>query len=177
MKTEKQLYNEISNLVKIGFLNNGRYKYLSYTLKDSIQDDEDIKIICSGKYKNKQLEILSTNKRIIMVNTGIMPERNEISIEKIDSMQLESKGLFIALHINVGSTKFIIENLSNYQEFMNVVNEQMNNYKSFKIEINKTVEKDVTDKIEKLAELHKEGILTEYEFATKKMELLESLKK
>lgn len=53
----------------------------------------------------------------------------------------------------------------------------MNNYKSFKIEINKTVEKDVTDKIEKLATLHKEGELTDYEFAMKKMELLEKLKK
>ena len=33
------------------------------------------------------------------------------------------------------------------------------------------------DKIERLAELYREGVLTEYEFATKKMELLEKLKK
>lgn len=177
MKTEKQLYTEIKNLVKVNFLNNGRYKYLAYTLKNTIQDDEEIKIISSGKFEGKQLEILVTNKRILMVNSGIVPERHEISIEKIEALQLETKGITTRLCINIAGNKFIIENLANYQNFMNIVNEQMNNYKSFKIEVNKTVEKDIMDKIERLAGLQKEGILTEYEFATKKMELLEQLKK
>lgn len=38
---------------------------------------------------------------------------------------------------------------------MNIVNEQINNYKSFKIEVNKTVEKDIMGKTERLAELQK----------------------
>ena len=35
----------------------------------------------------------------------------------------------------------------------------------------------IEDKIKELGKLYKEGLLTEYEFATKKMELLEKLKK
>lgn len=177
MKTKEQLQTEINNLVKINFLNSGRYKYLAHTLNNIIEDDEDIKIICTGKYNNKQLEILSTNKRILMVNSGIVPQRSEIRIEKINSLILQSKGITTSLHIIVSGTEFIIENISKCQEFMNIVNEQINNYKSFKIEINRTTEKDITDKIQRLAELHKEGILTDYEFSTKKMELLEQLKK
>lgn len=177
MKTEQQLQQEISKLVKINFINRGRYTYLIHNLKNIIQDNEEIKAISSGKCNNKELEILITNKRILMVNSGIMPVRHEISIEKIDSLTYEIKNLKSFLHIVSGGVDFIIESISNAQEFMNIANEQMEKYKTFKIEINKTIEKDITDKIEKLAELYKEGILTEYEFATKKMELLEKIKK
>ena len=112
-----------------------------------------------------------------MVNSGIVPERVEIRIDKIDSLSLESTGLSTKLRIHTTGADYIIEQLINCREFMNVVNEQIDNYKSFNIEINKNIEKDITDKIEKLAELYKDGILTEYEFSTKKMELLEQLKK
>lgn len=177
MKTKEQLLKEINTLVKINFFNSGRYKYLAHTLNDTIENDEEIKIVCSGICNNKKMEILCTNKRILMVNTGIVPQRKEIRIDKVDSLQLTSKVLSTALHITTTGTDYIIENLTNCQEFMNIVNKEMNNYKSFNIEVNKTVEKDITDKIEKLAELYKDGILTEYEFETKKMELLENLKK
>lgn len=46
-----------------------------------------------------------------------------------------------------------------------------------KIEHRYTVEKTIEDEIKELGKLYKEGLLTEYEFATKKMELLEKLKK
>ena len=177
MKTREQIKEEISKIVKMNFFNSGRYKYLSYTLDNVIQDDENILIICAGKYNNKQLEVLCTNKRILMVNSGIVPERVEIRIDKIDSLSLESTGLSTKLRIHTTGADYIIEQLINCREFMNVVNEQIDNYKSFNIEINKNIEKDITDKIEKLAELYKDGILTEYEFSTKKMELLEQLKK
>ena len=46
-----------------------------------------------------------------------------------------------------------------------------------KIEHRYINEETIEDKIKKLAELHKDGILTDYEFATKKIELLEKIKK
>lgn len=46
-----------------------------------------------------------------------------------------------------------------------------------KIEHRYINEETAEDKIKKLSELYKEGILTEYEFVTKKMELLEKLNK
>lgn len=177
MKTKEQLIPEINRLVKTNFLNSGRYKYLAHTLNNIIEDNEEIKIISTGKYIKKDINILSTNKRVLIVNTGITPQRDEIRIDKINSLMLQSRGIIPELHIVVSGTEFIIENITKGQEFINIVNEQMDNYKSFNIEINKTIEKDITDKIERLEELHKEGVLTDYEFSTKKMELLEKLKK
>ena len=46
--------------------------------------------------------------------------------------------------------KLNFTNRGKSHEFMNIANEQRENYKSFKIEINKTIEKDITDKIEQL---------------------------
>ena len=176
MKKEQELLNEICALVKVNFFNKGRYKYLAHTLNNIIEDNEEIKIICSGIYNNKQLEVLCTSKRILMVNSGIVPQRHEISIEKIEGLSLEGKGLSTNLHIIIGGKEFILQAVNNCQEFMNVVHEQMNNYKSLKININNTVEKDISDKIEKLSQLYKDGVLTEYEFNMKKMELLDKVK-
>lgn len=176
MKKENELLYEINSLVKVNFFNKGRFKYLAHTLNNIIEDDEEIKIICSGRYDNKQLEILCTNKRILMVNSGIVPQRTEISIEQIEALSLEGKGLSINLHIIVGGKDFILQGVTNCQEFMNVVHEQMNNYKHLRINIKNTVEKEITDKIEKLSQLYQDGILTEYEFETKKKELLDKVK-
>ena len=177
MKSEKTILNEISNLVEMNFLNKGKYKYFAHILSEMMLDNEEIKIICLGKCNDKQQEVFCTNKRIFVLNNSIMPQTKVINIEKIDSLQIENKGLFRRLHIVYGGTEFIIDNLTESQKFISTVNEQQDNYKSFKVEINKTVEKDILDKIEKLAELYKDGVLTEYEFSTKKMELLEQLKK
>ncbi len=130
MKKENQLLYEINSLVKVNFFNKGRFKYLAHTLNSVIEDDEEIKIICSGRNDNKQLEILCTNKRILMVNSGILPQRNEIRIENIEAITLESKGLLTKLHIIIAGKEFIIENMTDYQNFMNIVNEQINNYKN-----------------------------------------------
>lgn len=73
----------------------------------------------------------------------------------------------------------VIENVpkSDVSIFINKVNEQIDNYRNFSVEINQNIEKDITDKIKKLGELHKEKVLTDYEFSMKKMELLDKFKK
>lgn len=149
-------------------------------LSEILQADEDIIAFAIGKYQNKNMNVLTTNKRVIIFNKSFIKcTQIEIPIEKITSIAQNIGLIYGEIHIWDSSSEILIDKIpiKQVKQFVKLTNEQMNNYKSFKIEINKTVEKDITDKIERLAELHKEGILTEYEFATKKMELLESLKK
>lgn len=168
--------NIVDNFFNRGKINKRIYNYI----KDMQQNNEDIVAMVTGNYKNKKMYLLTTNRRVVIFNKSWLNSTQiEIPIEKINSIG-QSKGvIFGEIHIWDGSSKIVINNIPKKQiaKFVRATNEQMNNYKSFKIEINKTVEKDVTDKIEKLATLHKEGELTDYEFAMKKMELLEKLKK
>lgn len=152
------------------------YNYIN----EMIRENEDVVALVNGAYEGKNMYLLATNKRIIIFNKGLLSSTQvEIPIEKINSIG-QSKGIiFGEIHIWDSSSKIVITNVhkNDIDKFVKIANEQMDNYKSFKIEVNKTTERDTMDKIEKLAELHKEGTLTDYEFATKKMELLDNLKK
>lgn len=125
--------------------------------------------------------IFVTNKKIILIDNVILNKGvQQVPMESISSISKERGVLLGKIKIiNNSGKEMLIENVSTSEIdiFIKKVNEQKENYKSFNIEVNKTVERDITDKIEKLSELYKEGVLTEYEFATKKMELLEKLKK
>lgn len=152
-------------------------------LNDIIDEREDIIYFTGGTYEKQYYNIFITNKRVIFLSSILLNTAQlQISIEKINSIS-KTKGLIVSkIKIWDGSgsiTGVEIERVPTGDAtiFVNKVNEQINNYKSFSIEVNKTVEKDIMDKIEKLSELYKDGVLTEYEFATKKLELLEKLKK
>lgn len=129
--------------------------------------------------QTKNLYVFLTNKKIIFLdkNTFNINER-VILLDKIDNISQEKKIFNSDIYIATNSSKLIISNVNKEEGrvFVNKVNNEMENYKTFSIQINKTVERDITDKIDKLAQLYKEGVLTEYEFATKKMELLDKLK-
>ena len=178
MKNKKEIETQIKGVL-------GNYKLLTlnniaFYLEKVIQDDEEIKAFVFGVYENEKMNLLTTNKRVIIFKVGIIKSSQiEIPIEKINSIA-QSRGFMSGeIHIWDSSSKISLTKvpINLIDNFVKATNEQINNYKSFKIEVNKTIEQDITDKIEKLAGLHKEGILTDYEFSTKKMELLEKLKK
>lgn len=163
-------------------------KKINERLNKIIGNDE--KLICcvndtSPKYRNsisfgKTLYIFLTNKKIVFLDKGIFNIEEQITmLEKIDTIAQKKKILSSDIYIYTGSTQTILANVEKQQAetFIQKVNEEIENYKTFSIQVNKTVEQDITDKIGKLAELHREGVLTDYEFSTKKMELLEKLKK
>lgn len=139
----------------------------------------------SPKYKDKisfgkTLYAILTNKRLVLLDKGTFNiEQTITGLEKIDSINKKDKLFNSDIYINTNTTQNILFNVEKKEAniFVNCFNQELENYKSFSLQINKTVEKDITDKIEKLAELHKDGVLTDYEFSTKKMELLEKLKK
>ncbi len=145
-----------------------------------LQPNEQIEAFATGMFENKTMSLLTTNKRVIIFHKGLIGSTQiEIPIEKINSIG-QKKGFLVGeLHIWDGSSKIVITKVpvGQISKYVSATNDIINNYKTIKIEMNQTVEKDITDKIEKLAELHKEGILNDYEFATKKMELLEKIQK
>ncbi len=124
--------------------------------------------------------VILTNKRLIFLDKGTFNVEQRItSLEKIDTIYKKDKILTSNVYICTNSTEILLSSVEKREaeKFIRYVNQELENYKSFSIQINKVEEQDVTDKIAKLAELHKEGILTDYEFFTKKTELLEQLKK
>lgn len=150
-------------------------------LNKILLENEAVTYFVTGVYEKKQNVIFITNKRLILIENIILNKGGQqVPIENISSISKE-RGLIVGKIkiINNSGKEMLIEKVSTSEIdiFIKKVNEQKENYKSFNIEVNKTVERDITDKIEKLAELYKDGVLTEYEFATKKMELLEKLKK
>lgn len=150
-------------------------------LNEQLRENEDIKYFTGGLYKKKYYNIFITNKSIIFISSDIFnKEQLQVPIEKITSISKKKGLLGGKIQIWEGSnSSVIIENIptKSIDILVNKINEQMENYKSFNIEINKTLERDITDKIEKLSDLYKDGVLTEYEFSIKKMELLDKLKK
>lgn len=174
--------NEIDKSIKkiLGNYKISNQKSINQYLSQILQEDEKIIAFMVGSYESKNMNLLTTNKRVIIFNKGLIRcTQVEIPIEKINSIG-KHKGLLLGtVEIWDSSSKIVITNVPKNQIdlFVKSTNEEINNYKSFKVEVNKTVEEDILDKIGKLSELHKSGVLTDYEFSTKKVELLEKLKK
>ena len=128
----------------------------------------------------KQAVVILTNKRVFAATKSVV-SCNSINIPIENIKGITANNVFfrrkIAINNNGMNVELIIPSKEEANKLVGKINEQLDNYKSFKIEVNKTVEQEITEQIEKLSDLYKEGILTEYEFATKKMELLEKLKK
>lgn len=150
-------------------------------LNNTLSPDEKILYFTGGTYGSKYYNIFVTNRRVVFISSiAFNVEQFQIPIEKISSISTV-KGLPTSnIKIWDGSAIGVeIYQVKSKQAtvFVNKVNEQLENMKTFSIQVNKNIERDTLDKIEKLSELYKDGVLTEYEFNMKKMELLEKLKK
>lgn len=179
-KTNNQITSRSEELKKINekcSYNRGIVKELNNTLSP----DEKIIYFTGGTYNSKNYNIFVTNRRVVFISSvAFNVEQFQIPIEKISSISTVKGLLTSNIKIWDGSAIGVeIYQVKNKQAtiFVNKVNEQLENMKTFSIQVNKNIERDILDKIEKLSELCKDGILTEYEFNMKKMELLEKLKK
>lgn len=164
-------------------------KKVNERVKQLLNTKEDIKYYInamSNKYKGrialgqtKNLYVFLTNRKLIFLdkNTFNIDER-VILLDKIDNISQVKKFLNSDIYVTTNSSRLIISNVNNEEAkiFTSKTNNEMENYKTFSIQVNEKIERDITDKIDRLAELYKKGALTEYEFATKKMELLDQLK-
>ena len=154
------------------------YKFLLELSKNLLKDEEIIfftEITLSENINFSKGFLYITNKRILIKTKKY--EKN-ISLEKISSVDSGKIMRNNWLKINDNSTTIQLNNIP--KQDINKVKEEINKgtekHKNISINITQTTEKDISDKIARLKVLFEEGVLTEYEFNMKKLELLDKIK-
>lgn len=140
--------------------------------------DEHIKAITSGLTDGNTWLIVCTNKRIVMLDKGMIYGLRliDIPLDRINSIS-QSKGLVLGkISITDGAVTRTIENVSNITVsfFADTVNKEIQLFKQSKITpitqvVNNT---SVADELLKYKQLLDMGVLTQEEFNAKKKELL-----
>lgn len=151
------------------------YRELYDLSKHLIKDEEITFYIRVGHSisNNTDNYVYVTNKKLLII--GILGNNSKsIPFEKISSIETD----MLSIIINDGSTTLKISSSSkqNLTRLREEINKGMENHKNISIHMTQTTEKDVADKIARLQVLYEEGVLTEYEFNMKKMELLDKVK-
>jgi hypothetical protein len=154
------------------------YKFLLELSKNLLKDEEIIfftEITLSENINFSKGFLYITNKRILIKTKKY--EKN-ISLEKISSVDSGKIMRNNWLKVNDNSTTIQLNNIP--KQDINKVKEEINKgtekHKNISINITQTTEKDISDKIARLKVLFEEGVLTEYEFNMKKLELLDKIK-
>ncbi len=152
------------------------YKLL-FELSKNLLKDEEITFFTEMTLAEKANKgyIYITNKRILIKAKKY--EKN-IGLEKISSVDSGKRIGNNWLKINDNSTTIQLNNIP--KQDINRVKEEINKgierHKNISINITQKTEKDISDKISRLKVLFDEGVLTEYEFNMKKLELLDKIK-
>ena len=141
-------------------------------LTNIINDDEIITYATSGVYDVHTWLVVSTNKRIIFLDKGMLFGVNQIEIplSKVNAVKYK-KGLFVGeIEIWDGASMFRVKSVlkKTLIPFINAVNNSIE-------EIKKTQNSpklSVADEIMKFKRLLDEGAITQEEFDKKKKELL-----
>ena len=151
-------------------------KYLSTIL----QNDEEIK--CIFKYKETENGVslsncVCTNKRLIFFSANMYSHSHLfINLEKITSISIKSTYIdHSTIDIYYEGRSKIIYNVGNANNLVSKINSEIDNFQTIKIQTTQITEENFIDQISRLADLYKEGIITEYEFSIKKQELLNNL--
>ena len=162
----KSLNPNALHTMKGSFNNKYRLYKIIYQLLQNISNDEEILFFSVGKILSSTTYIYITNKKIIITNESV----KSIQYEKINT--IENGYDYIKIITN---SETIINSIStkDINKLANEIRNNMELHKNIDINITRTTEKDVADKIAKLKVLYDEGILTEFEFNMKKMELLD----
>lgn len=140
--------------------------------------DEHIKAMTSGITDANTWLIVCTNKRVLMLDKGMIYGLRliDIPLDRINSIS-QSKGLLLGkISITDGATTRTIENVSNttINFFADTVNKEIQLYKQAKITpITQVVHTtSAADELIKYKQLLDMGVLTQEEFNAKKKELL-----
>ena len=89
--------NEIDKKIKkiLGKYKLTNQKIINQYLSETLQEDEEIVAFAVGSYENKKMNLLTTNRRIIIFNKGIIGcTQVEFPIEKINSIG-QRRGIFM----------------------------------------------------------------------------------
>jgi len=158
-------------LLKSGSLILGTKKEVK-ELTNIINDDEIITYATSGVYDGHTWLVVSTNKRIIFLDKGMLFGVNQIEIplSKVNAVKYK-KGLFVGeIEIWDGASMFRVKSVlkKTLIPFINAVNNSIEEMKKTQ----NSPKLSVADEIMKFKRLLDEGAITQEEFDKKKKELL-----
>ena len=145
-------------------------------LPNIIHDDEIITYATSGTLNGNTWLIVSTNKRVIFLDKGMIFGLNqvEIPLSKINSIA-HKKGLILGdIEIWDGASKMKITNVSKNTlvPFVNAVNKAREELNKPQTQVIQQQHISSADEILKFKALLDQGIITQEEFNQKKKELL-----
>ena len=157
----------------INWLTRREFKHLPNVLTP----DESLKAFASGFMDGNTWLIVSTNKRIIFLDKGLLfrLKQKEIPLIKINSI-IQKQGMFFGeIHIWNGAVKKEIRKVRKrlILNFVKAANESIEELtRNQGVNVTKTSSVSVADELKKLADLRDSGVLTETEFEQKKQRLL-----
>lgn len=138
---------------------------------------EKIDNIIQGTYNNGQGILVSTNRRLLFVDKGLIYglKVEDFPLDKISSIQYETGLLLAKVKVHTSGNIATIDNVHKesarkFAEFVRNKLSQPNESQN-----QNAPQIDILGQLEKLANLNKNGILTDEEFTEQKKKLLEKL--
>ena len=152
-------------------------------LPDILWENESVENLISGTYNNGNGILVATNCRLIFVDKGLIfgLKVEDFPLDKITSIQYSTGILLGKLTIFASGNKAIIENVDKVQVrlFGDFVRNKISTKsseepvkKDFSVNENVQNQDDIVSKLERLAKLKAQGILTEEEFIQQKQKIL-----
>ncbi|MCX9062473.1 PH domain-containing protein [Citrobacter portucalensis] len=181
--SKKQLKNEMKRLAAVvSDMPFGTTKEF-FHLPEILGDGEIPLAIASGFMSDNTWLMTLTNQRIIFLDKGMFFGVKQVDVNLPDIVSVAGKTGLIFGQITVSTTgqNYTIERISKNSviPFTNLINKTRNIFPSKKgTFVNETIPTktnsldEMMDRIERLAEMKEEGILTEEEFQTQKQRLL-----
>ena len=147
-------------------------------LPNILAPTEIIDNVAQGTYNNGQGILVSTNRRLLFVDKGMLYglKVEDFPLDKISSIQYETGLLLGGIKIHTSGNIAKIENVekASARSFAEFVRDKLSQPKE---QTSTTIvsEPNVLDQLEKLAKLKELGILSDEEFSEQKKKLLEKL--
>jgi len=146
-------------------------------LPEILNIDESIDNIIQGTYNNGQGILVSTNRRLVFVDKGLLYglKVEDFPLDKITSIQYETGMVFGKVKIHTSGNTANIENVdkNSARKFAEFIRNKLSEPKP--TVITSKPEPDVLEQLAKLGKLHESGILSEQEFSEQKKKLLDKL--
>jgi hypothetical protein len=178
MRTTEYVQKQIKAMGKV---NIGAAKKEVEELPNILHDTEELLYMTSGFFNGSTWLIVSTSERVIFLDKGMVCglKQLETPLDKINSISQSTGFVYGEISIWDGSSKMQIKNCikTAVKPFVDSVNSAIKKVKEqnrpiIQQTIQTNNEDDMVSKIERLAKLKEQGILTEEEFLQSKAKIL-----
>lgn len=146
-------------------------------LPDVMDADEEVKAMTSGVMDGNTWLITVTNKRVLFLDKGMIAglKQTDLLLDHITAVSSKTGLLLGEIHVATSGGSHQIKNIEKKYVPMvtNVLNDLLRNKDSVASAASAVAsEDDVIAKLERLAKLKEQGVLTDEEFAAQKAALL-----